>query len=104
MEDEGEVVTCCQEHFPKSFAGKGTARSVEGEESLEEFLCLLLMLFLIAVLEHFGSEGRAMAKEKVEDRRGGITGGRWLQRSQGGAGVVGQGGKWLPVVDWRKNP
>lgn len=36
----------------KSFAGKGTARSVEGKESLEEFLCLLLMLFLIAILEH----------------------------------------------------
>ena len=48
----------------KSFAGTGTTRSVEGQESLEEFLCLLLMLFLIAILEHVGSEERAIAKEK----------------------------------------
>ena len=37
---------------------------MEGQESLEEFLCLLLMLFLIAILEHVGSEERAIAKEK----------------------------------------
>ena len=55
----------------KSFAGKGTARSVEEEESLEEFLCLLLMLFLIAILEHFGSEERAMQKRKWKMEEGG---------------------------------
>lgn len=54
----------------ESFAGTGTTGSVEGQESLEEFLCLLLMLlFLIAILEHVGSEERAIAKEKW--KRGG---------------------------------